>query len=270
MRNNQYLGNLAPAAGIPADTLSNGAAVAFASKEASAAASRPALRILVNGPPASALPVPSAAALRNHADDADYDSGTDTDLSDADPEYVVVSSISALRSQSGEDGACASWESTMIDHYVQVKGTVIAVFDAASASGQFGFVMQDSTDAFSGLLVQLSAEQAGLLSAGAGYLPAVGNVVRVDGVVGHTLGNTVLEQVSAVTLVSPRVALPTPVPVTGATLASGCTLASEAYRNMVVALSSACLLPLWMSRRCQHALYIHFAFRRLALHHRPH
>jgi hypothetical protein len=81
--------------------------------------------------------------------------------------------------------------------------------------------MQDSTDAFSGLLVQLSAEQAGLLSAGAGFLPAVGNVVRVEGIVGHTLGNTVLEQVSAVTLVSPRVALPTPVPVTGATLASG-------------------------------------------------
>ena len=108
---------------------------------------------------------------------------------------------------------------------------------------KLAFVLQDSTDPFSGLLVQLSAEQAGALSSGEGYLlPAVGNVVRVDGVVGHTLGNTVLEQVSAVTMVSPRVALPTPVPVTAATLASGCTYGSEQYRNMVVALST-CASP---------------------------
>ena len=241
MRNNQYLGNVAPAAGIPADTLSSGAAVSFASKEAATAASRPALRILVNGAPASALPTARDAPItlsRNHANDADYSSDLDTDLSDTDPEFVVVDSIASIRAQTGEAGACASWESPMLDHYVTVKGTVIAVFNSPQASGQFGFVLQDSTDPFSGLLVQLSAEQAGTLASGQGFLPAMGNVVRVDGVVGHTLGNTVLEQVSGITLVSPKVALPVPVPVAAASLAGGCTLSSEQYRNMVVSLSS--------------------------------
>lgn len=241
MRNNLYTGNVAPAAGIPADKLSAGAAVAFASKEATAVASRPVLRVLVNGAPASALPLPRAAQVatsRNHANDQDYESTTDTDLSDADPEYIVVSSIASMRAQNGEVGACASWESPLMDHFVTVKGTVIAVFGTVMASGQFGFVLQDSTDAFSGLLVQLSAEQAGALASGAGYMPVVGNVVRVDGVVGHTLGNTVLEQVSAVTVVTPRVALPMPVAVTAASLARGCTLASEQYRNMVVSMSN--------------------------------
>ena len=241
MRNNQYLGNVAPAAGIPADTLSGGAAVSFASKEATTVASRPQLRILVNGAPFSALPTARDAPIslsRAHANDADYDADLDTDLSDTDPEYVIVDSIASIRAQSGEAGACASWESPMLDHYVTVKGTVIAVFNSPQANGQFGFVMQDSTDPFSGLLVQLSAEQAGTLTSGQGFLPAIGNVVRVDGVVGHNLGNTILEQVSGITLVSPKVALPVPVTVTAASLASGCTLASEQYRNMVVSLSS--------------------------------
>lgn len=240
MRNNLYTGNTAPAAGIPADRLSGGAAVSFASKEAASAASRPALRILVNGAPASALPQPRAAQLaspRMHADDDDYDAPSTSDLSDVAPDYIVVSNISSIRAQSGEAGACASWESPMLDHYVTVTGTVIAVFNSASDSGQYGFVLQDSTAPFSGLLVQLSAEQAGLLTSGTGFLPVPGNVVRVDGVVGHQLGNTILEQVSGVTVVTPLVALPTPVTVTASSLASGCSLLSEQYRNMVVQLN---------------------------------
>ena len=184
-RNNAYLGNVAPAGGIPADTLSGGAAVVFASKEATAAAARPALRIIVNGAPATALPQPRLAAAqpqpRNHADDSDYEATDNTDLSDVDAEFTPVPAIMNLRATTGENGACSTWESPMLDHFVSVKGTVIAVFGSDIA----GFVLQDSTAAFSGVLVLLSAEQTGALAAGAGFLPVTGNVVRVEGVVGH-------------------------------------------------------------------------------------
>jgi hypothetical protein len=237
MRNSLYTGNYAPAGGIPADALNAGQTVAFYSKEATTAAARPALRIIRNGAPSSApraAPV-DAPVVRTHAIDDDYTSATDTDLSDVDGVYTPMS-IASLHTASGEDGQCSSWLSPYVDHYAIISGTVIAVFSASS--DLTGFVIQDDTVPFSGVLVVLSAEQAGSLALGTGFLPASGAVVRVEGVVGSLLGNVVLEQVSAVTLITPGVALPQPVNIQTSELYAGCTLKGEQYRNMVVRLAN--------------------------------
>ena len=61
MRNNLYTGNVAPVGGIPADTLSGGAAVGFYSKEATNAVYRPQVRLFLDfaPPPPSPPPAPS-------------------------------------------------------------------------------------------------------------------------------------------------------------------------------------------------------------------
>jgi hypothetical protein len=237
MRNSLYTGNYAPVGGIPADTLNAGQTVTFYSKEATNAAVRPALRVIRNGAPSSAprsAPV-DAPVVRTHAMDDDYQPVDGSDLSDVDGEYTQMS-IADLHTANGESGSCASWLSPYVDHYVIIRGTVIAVFSASSDIT--GFVIQDDTVPFSGMLVLLSDEQAGSLALGTGFLPASGAVVRVEGVVGHTLGNVVLEQVSAVTLLTPSVALPTPINIQSSALLAGCTLAGEQYRNMVVRLAN--------------------------------
>jgi hypothetical protein len=81
-------------------------------------------------------------------------------------------------------------------------------------------------------------EQVGLLATGAGFMPTMQARVRVEGIVGHVLGSPVLQQLSAVTLVHPRVPLPAAVPILTADLYAGCTLEGERFRNMVIQLTN--------------------------------
>jgi hypothetical protein len=232
MRNSAYTGNYAPVGGIPADTLNGGDAVTFFSKESAVIANRPSLRVIVNGAPSAApREVPAERpALRTHA------VATAVEEAPVLGAYEAMS-IASLHATTGEDGQCSSWESPYISHAVTIEGIVVAVFDGDG--GIDGFVLQDDTAAFSGILVMLAApEQVGLLATGAGFMPAMQARVRVEGIVGHVLGSPVLQQLSAVTLVHPRVPLPAAVSILTADLYAGCTLEGERYRNMVIQLNS--------------------------------
>jgi hypothetical protein len=238
MRNNFYGGNFAPAEGIPADTLNGGAAVAFFSKETGLVGTldkRPALRMIVNGNAAAVRLSPAEEAnLRDHAA-AEAEASSDDDDEVFEGDYSLKT-IAELHTATGESGQCSSWESPYINHFVSIQGTVIAVFDGSGDVD--GFVVQDSTAAFSGMLVLLAPEQVGSLTAGLGFMPDTRSVVRVEGVVGHVLGNPVLQRLSAVTLVTRRVAMPDPVHIMTRTLYAGCTLEGEMYRNMVIELTN--------------------------------
>jgi hypothetical protein len=135
MRNNLYTGNYAPVDGIPADTLNGGDAVTFFSKESAVNATRPSLRVIVNGAPSAApreMPA-ERPSVRTHA------VATAAEQAPVLGTYETMS-IASLHATTGEDGSCASWESPYISHAVTIEGIVVAVFDGNG--GIDGFVLQ--------------------------------------------------------------------------------------------------------------------------------
>jgi hypothetical protein len=156
------------------------------------------------------------------------DDATEAATTDGLEDFVTIASLHATF---GEDGRCSAWASPQADLLVAVNGTVTAVFSGATP----GFILQDSTDAFSGIPVMLTAAQAANLSTGLGYLPDTpGMVVSVVASVGLFKESVALVNVMDVTVIAASGPLPAPVDVQTGSFSVGCTLAAEMYRNMVV------------------------------------
>ncbi len=159
----------------------------------------------------------------------------DADISDTDG-FAETVTIAGLHSTFGEDGRCSAWVSPVANMMVIVNGTVTEVLRGATP----GFVLQDSTDPFSGVVVLLTPSQTQNLSTGLGYMPEQpGMVLQVVGAVGEYKQNVVIEHLAAVTLLATNAPLPAPVDVRTGDFEGACTLAAERYRNMVVRFTNA-------------------------------